>query len=98
MGWGINQLDKKRMGFVERKKEKRITSFYEREMEGESMSFPSLSHTFRSIDFIHPGQEREKEEKSMLAMDEAFKSLKIGMIKREGPKMERPELHPFLRG
>ena len=54
-GLGYKLERRGRQRFVEEKREKRITSFLEKEKESTKLKIPPLSHTFRSAGFINPG-------------------------------------------
>ena len=60
------------------------------------MEIPSLSHTFRSANFIIPeaiqGKDRE------ISVDEAFGSLSIDMVEVGDQKASNIGLPPFSRG
>ena len=54
-GLGYKLERRGRQRFVEEKKEKRITSFLEKEKKSTKLEIPPLSHTFRLASFINPG-------------------------------------------
>ena len=60
------------------------------------MEIPSLSHTFRSANFIIleviQGKDRE------ISVDEAFRSLSIDMVEVGEQEASNTGLPPFLRG
>ena len=81
---------------LSKKKENRIASFLGKKEKDARMEIPSLSHTFRSTDFIIPeaiqGKDRE------ISVDEAFRSLSIDMVEVGNQKASNIRLPPFPRG
>ena len=60
------------------------------------MEIPSLSHTFRSADFIIPKAIQGKDQE--ISVDEAFENLSIDMVEVGDQEASNTRLPPFLRG
>ena len=61
------------------------------------MEIPSLSHTFRSADFINLEVIWSKAEEMSTEVDEAFRSLSIDMVEVEDQDASNTRLPPFPR-
>ena len=79
-----------------KKKEKRIANFLKKKEEDARMEIPSLSHTFRSADFIIPEEIQGKDRE--ISVDEAFGSLSIDMVEVEDQEASNTRLPLFPRG
>ena len=79
-------------------REKRITSFLEKEKESAKMEIPPLSHTFHSTGFINPGVIWSKDKEMSTEVDEAFGSLSIDLVEVGDQGAKGTKLPPFPRG
>ena len=79
-----------------KKKEKGIISCFGKEEESARMEIQSLSHTFRSADFIIPEAIQGKDQE--ISVDEAFGSLSIDMVEVGDQEASNTRLPPFPRG
>ena len=82
---------------MDEKREKRIASFLEKESENAKIEIPLLSCAFCLADFIILGVIQSKEKEMMVNVDEAVRSLTIGMIRAEELRARNTRLPLFPR-
>ena len=83
---------------MEEKREKRITSFFEKEKESAKMKIPPLNHTFGSVSFINPEVIWSKAMEILIEADKAFGSLSIDMVEVGDQEIGNTRLPLFPRG
>ena len=83
---------KERQRFLEKKRQKKVASFLEKEAKSMKMDIPPLSSSFLSAGFINLEMIQCNEEKGMV---ETFGSLSIDMVKVEDQKAKDTRLSPF---
>ena len=94
---GYKPNKKWRKKFIDEKREKRIASFLEKESENAKIEIPLLSCSFCLADFINLRVIQSKEKEMMVNVDEAFRSLTIGMIRAEELRARNTRLPLFPR-
>ena len=94
-GLGYKPNRQERQRFIEEKRQKRVASLLEKEVESMKMDIPPLSSSFLSAGFINPKMIQVDEEEVMV---ETFGSLSIDMVEVEDQEARNTGLPSFPRG
>ena len=96
LGYKPNRGERQRS--IEEKRQNRIASFFEKEKESAKMNIPPLSSSFLLTGFINPEIIQDNEEKVMVDVAKAFRSLSIDMVEVEDQEASNKGIPPFPIG